>query len=72
MWQCEEYLTDKLDKISDLKREDLSNLDIHSFFRPGSAEASHLKRKIISKNILKMVDVKQMLALLDEAEVRLS
>ena len=47
-------------------------LDLHSLFRPGEAEASHLLRKIVSKNILKMVDFKQMVALLDEAEVRLS
>ena len=69
--QREEYLREKLDKI-DLKRDGLSNLDLHSFFRPRVALASHLLRKIVSKNILKMVDFKQMVALLDEAEVRLS
>ena len=38
--QREDYLREKLDKI-DMKRDDLTNLDLHEFYRPGGAKASH-------------------------------
>ena len=55
-----------------MKCEGLSNLDLHVFFRPGVAEASLLLKKIVSRKTLKMVSFTQMVALLDDAEVKLS
>ena len=39
--QRADYLREKLDKI-DMKRDGLTNLDLHDFYRPGAAEAAHL------------------------------